>query len=415
MYIFNPEHDLCLANGDIHFVPPQSALDFGRDCALLTHFMRGLDLQADYDDPVPMKIVPWGWNSVLRDRLLKEGYSPQLMPSNDTLAAIRELSDRRVALKALEYLNQRFFCSFSKSATGKGGVKDEERESIFTEPGYRIAAESLSVVKEFLEREQNVVLKAPLSGSGKGIRFVANALSHSDEGWCSNLVKRHGCVVVERRFSPVLEFAMLFKCAGPDEGGRVMFVGYSLFYTQNGMYKGNILASDEWIENEILKYIPRVKLALAKEFLMEFLRENIAARYEGFVGVDQFVYLPFDGRGDLFGEINHGEGNCGEGYRSAAEIDCTAERDCSAERDCTAERDSVKNQYRYNPVVEINLRMTMGLIAHNIYMLREGIQGAAASEAIPEQIKDGSHYFEIIRGKKGSKEGYSYIIAPTGE
>ena len=116
---------------------------------------------------------------------------------------------------------------------------------------------------------------------------------------------------------------------------------------------------------------------------------------EGFVGVDQFVYLPFDGRRDLFGEINHGEGNCGEGYRTAAE------------------RDSVKNQYRYNPVVEINLRMTMGLIAHNIYMLREGIQGAAASEAIPEQIKDGSHYFEIIRGKKGCKEGYSYIIAPT--
>ena len=346
MYIFNPEHDLCLANGDIHFVPPQSALDFGRDCASLAQFMRGLDLQADYDDPVPIKIVPWGWNSVLRDRLLKEGYSPQLMPSDDTLAAIRELSDRRVALKALEYLNKK-------------------RESIFTEPGYRIAAQSLGEVKEFLEREKNVVLKAPLSGSGKGIRFVANTLSHSDEGWCSNLIKRHGCVVVERRFSPVLEFAMLFKCTGPDEGGRVLFVGYSLFYTQNGMYKGNILASDEWIENEILKYIPRVKLALAKEFLMEFVRENIATRYEGFVGIDQFVYQPFDDR-----------------------------------------------QYRYNPVVEINLRMTMGLISHNIYMLREGIQAAAASEAIQEQMKDGSHYFEIIRGKKGSKEGYSYIIAP---
>ena len=29
--IFNPEHDLCLANGNRHFMPPSSALQFARE------------------------------------------------------------------------------------------------------------------------------------------------------------------------------------------------------------------------------------------------------------------------------------------------------------------------------------------------------------------------------------------------
>ena len=69
--------------------------------------------------------------------------------------------------------------------------------------------------------------------------------------------------------------------------------------------------------------------------------------------------------------------------------------------------------YGYNPVVEINLRMTMGLLAHNIYRLREKLHiGTTEADAL-EKITDGSHYFEICRAKKGSKEHYSYVIGAT--
>ena len=37
--IFNPEHELCLANGDPNFVPPESALRFGRDCAKILEIL----------------------------------------------------------------------------------------------------------------------------------------------------------------------------------------------------------------------------------------------------------------------------------------------------------------------------------------------------------------------------------------
>lgn len=100
MYLFNPEHDLCLANGDIHFVPPRSALDFGRGCGSIVEFMQGLDSDADRG----ARIVPWGWNPHLKERLLREGVAPELLPSQEQLKSIREFSHRSFALEAHNFL-----------------------------------------------------------------------------------------------------------------------------------------------------------------------------------------------------------------------------------------------------------------------------------------------------------------------
>lgn len=382
MYIFNPEHDLCIANGDIHFVPPESALAFGRDCADITKFMYGLDSLADLDCPAGvgqdssavaiLKIVPWGWNSVLCNRLRKQGIPEELLPDAEKLAAITELSHRRVAHRALEYLSG----SCLKSAAPEAD-SFADRPVALIEHTYRIEARSLHEVEEFLASHNNIVLKAPLSGSGKGIRFVSDALSHSDAGWCSNLIAKLGYVCVEKRYVPLMEFAMLFRCSGHEDGQGgdvagsaadadtdtgVEFVGYSLFYTQNGAYRGNILGSNGYLEGEISKYVPIEVLQMTKEKLMEFLKENVCGRYEGYIGVDQFVCC---------------------GYTDAG----TASSACA--------------DLYYNPVVEINLRLTMGLIARNIYdrFSRE------------YNLVDGEKCFEICRDKKEGKMVYSYRIA----
>lgn len=329
MYIFNPEHDLCLANGDPHFVPPESALAFGRDCAGLTEFMQGLDPEADRDDGVPEKILPWGWDYVLRKRLRREGYPEDLLPNDEEIESIAELSDRRFALEGLQYISD--YCG----SDAEGGL---------TSPEYRIGATSVDEVVEFIARHRNVVLKAPISGSGKGIRFVADALSHSDEGWCRNLIAKHSCVVVERRLTLCREFAMLFRVTADD----VSFSGYSLFYTENGAYRGNILASDRFIERKLGERIPLRQLESVKRGLLKFFKERVCGRYEGFIGVDQF----------FSGEMG------------------------------------------YNPVVEINMRMTMGLLARNIY---DRFGGELS-------LGDGTHCFEILRAKGGDGGNYSYVI-----
>ena len=76
MNIFNPEHDLCMANGDANFVPPFSALEFGRDCAGLTSYIHKAG---------DGEIVPWGWDAVLKQRLVKQGVPVSSLPSDEAL------------------------------------------------------------------------------------------------------------------------------------------------------------------------------------------------------------------------------------------------------------------------------------------------------------------------------------------
>lgn len=340
VYIFNPEHDLCLANGDIHFVPPESALAFGRDCASITRFMHGL---CTVDDSDFRQIVPWGWDFVLKNRLLKEGVDAGLLPTDKQIQQITILSHRRVALQALEYLNN-------------SNIND------ITSHNYRIEAVEVKDVESFLECNKEVVLKAPLSGSGKGIRFVSKRLSYSDAGWCRNLIAKHGYVVVEQRVRPVLEFAMLFRSSKAERNSAyegvdcIEFLGYSLFYARNGAYRGNVLASNEFIEKKILDYIPADLLLKSRNAIVEFLKKRVSGSYEGFIGVDQFVYE--------YGGTDDGP------------------------------------KYRFNPVVEINLRMTMGLVARNIY-------DRFSAEF---HLVDGKSCFEICMNKNNGKIKYSYKI-----
>jgi hypothetical protein len=152
-----------------------------------------------------------------------------------------------------------------------------------------------------------------MSGSGKGIRFVREKLSESDEGWCRRTLDKQGSVIVERRFEIIKECAMLFECH--HEG--IDFIGYSLFEARNGAYSKNILASNEEIEDMITGYIPRDTLIAIRENLTAILADTLVGHYEGFLGVDQII--------------------------------------CQADSPV------------YIPVSEINLRMTMGLIARNQY------------------------------------------------
>ena len=286
IYIFNPEHDLCIANGDENFVPPRSAVGFAKENIDLSEYLKRPNKQR-------RQIIPWGWNHSLKKRLINEGIDPAALPSEEDLQFIRTHSRREFALDVHSRL--------SWAAPQIIG------------PDYRIVATSVSEIEEFISAYGSAVLKSPLSGSGKGIRFVREGLSESDEGWCRKAIAKQGSVIVERRFEIIKECAMLFECH--HEG--IDFIGYSMFESKNGAYCRNILASNEEIENIIAGYISRDTLTGIRESLSAILGDTLTGHYEGFLGVDQII----------------------------------------------CQNDSPI----FIPVSEINLRMTMGLIARNQY------------------------------------------------
>ena len=286
IYIFNPEHDLCIANGDENFVPPRSAVGFAKENIDLSVYLKRPNKQR-------RKIIPWGWNHSLKKRLINEGVDPATLPSEEELQFIRTYSGREFALDVHSRLN----CG----------------DALVIGPDYRIVATSLSEIEALISANESAVLKAPLSGSGKGIRFIRERLSESDEGWCRRILDKQGSVIVERRFEIIKECAMLFECN--HEG--MDFIGYSLFESRNGAYSRNILASNEDIEDIVSTYIPRDTLTAIREGIISILADTLVGHYEGFLGVDQMI--------------------------------------CQADSPV------------FIPVSEINLRMTMGLIARNQY------------------------------------------------
>lgn len=308
--IFNPEHDLCLANGDANYVPPASALRFARQEAHLMKALYGDDTIALAAEDVDWsqitghrsqitghrsqvtthpQITAWGWNKTLVAQLCKQGVPRELMPSDGQLDEIRRLSHRRTALVAAEA------CGFSP--------KGEE-------------CLDMDGVQDALARYGRIVLKAPWSGSGRGLRWVDRTLSDLDKSWTEKTLATQGSVMVEPRMEVVQDFALEYYIGGQGREAQpdTHFLGYSLFSTQNGVYRENHLFSDDEILQRLSEYVSVQTILSAKAAAERWLESEIVPRYEGPLGIDMFIYRVADG-------------------------------------------------YALNPMVEINFRHTMGHVA----------------------------------------------------
>ena len=198
-------------------------------------------------------------------------------------------------------------------------------------------------VQDALARYGRIVLKAPWSGSGRGLRWVDRTLSDLDKSWTEKTLASQGSVMVEPRMEVVQDFALEYYIGGQGReahsstqalqnsstqafkqsssqtfispcAGTHHFVGYSLFATQNGVYRENHLFSDDEILQRLSEYVSVQTILSAKAAAERWLESEIVPRYEGPLGIDMFIYKSADG-------------------------------------------------YALNPMVEINFRHTMGHVA----------------------------------------------------
>ena len=135
IYIFTPEHDLCIANGDENFVPPRSAVEFAKENIDLSECLRRPNKQR-------RQIIPWGWNHNLRKRLINEGIDPATLPSEEELQFIRTHSRREFALDVHSHLS----CG----------------DPQILGPDYRIVATNVSEIEDFVSANGSAVLKSPM-------------------------------------------------------------------------------------------------------------------------------------------------------------------------------------------------------------------------------------------------------------
>ncbi len=267
--IFNSEHDFCLANNDISYVPSESAVHFRNDCAPIMRYL---------EDSTAFPFIVWGWDKALKHKLLKGGVNPVSLPSDEYLEQVRALSHRAEAIRCLSYIKGKLAPGETICDTAPVEVKTFE--------------DVLKTVDEY----KDTILKSPWSSSGKGLRMVnLHSWTESDKGWVRNILAKQGSLIIEKRAKPALDFSMQFATSA--EG--VKFWGYSIFKATHGAYQGNLLASNEYMESLITRYIKKELLQQVRIAISEFLLNEFVGRYEGNLGVDMFIDSSQAGRYSL--------------------------------------------------------------------------------------------------------------------
>lgn len=287
LHIFNPEHDIALASNLTNFTAPHAGRQLRADLCFLPALWaaegdvvlvedvdyaarafrratRGRKCQVDYVTKhqlanLPMDAVePWGWDAALRHQLLRAEVDETLLPTETAVAEIRQLSHRQTSAVLLRQLQ------------GEGLI------------GESLLCESEETVMHQLSLHPRLVLKAPWSSSGRGIRFINGELNDYHRGWLRNLLKSQGGVMAEPYYQKVKDFGMEFEST--DNGIR--YLGLSLFHTINGAYTGNILATEHVKREMMSRY---VSLDLLDAVQQKICHTLSLGNYRGPFGIDMMV------------------------------------------------------------------------------------------------------------------------------
>ena len=348
LYLFNPENDIALVHGRRHFTMSPVVARLHDDGALLPLWY------ADGGDLVLGSCSDPGW---LHDVRMKFGL--------DAVPVMR--CDSSVVGSPWGWS---FDAARRLSAAGASVIDDVRIGSIAALSHRRISVEvmrrlhsmlpfALPPVPEELTScdrlsalvsQSAVYVKAPWSSSGRGV-FRVDAVDDMVAARVNGILRRQGSVLVESALDKRLDFAMLFRACG----GKVEWAGYSLFFNSMGdAYGGNILADDASLEDMLVSAgASRDRLHAIRDALVVVLAELIGDAYDGYFGVDMLL-------------------------TASGMID---------------------------PCVEVNLRMTMGVVAHilasryvadgrvGLFRVTHGLSGADALPVVENsRLVDGKVY-----------------------
>lgn len=302
LHIFNPEHDIALASNLANFTAPHAGRQLRENLGFLPALWAADGDAVLVDDVAsaerlwnvtdkklknvtikqlknrsqkevtfitgkqPMDfsqmtaVDVWGWDRALKASLQRKGVDSSLLPSDDYIERVRQLSHRRTAAQLLPRLRQ------------EGTV------------GEAFECSTIDDVNLLLNNHGHVVVKAPWSSSGRGVRFVeADNLQPNFECWLHNLLLRQGSVMVEPYYHKVKDFAMEFSADGK---GHIRYEGLSLFHTANGAYVGNILATEQTKRNMLSRYVSLSLIDSIREAIIDYL---YLEDYCGPLGIDMMV------------------------------------------------------------------------------------------------------------------------------
>lgn len=301
LYLFNPSHDEALAADSPYYYPTKIARHLAvewallpglwaepGDCVLLAdevtdehlreacgpwcdgvRLLRHHDLNTRFWHEVEV-VEPWGWDALVRMQLQKAGAPQQLLPSDERMERIRELSSRQTTFRVLPEMVRRL--------NGKGipAVGESRIVKTFDE------ADCL------LQEWEKVMVKSLWSCSGRGVFKVSQIWKNSERGRLNKLLREQGAVEMQPFHEGVFDFALEFSI---DAEGRMTYLGPSLFRTNPlGGYSGNVIIPVAQLEEHIAAQMGgSFAFERLVETCVEVFPPVFIGQYTGPFGVDMMM------------------------------------------------------------------------------------------------------------------------------
>ena len=312
LFLFNPENDLALAHGKAQYTAPPNAQLLHNAGAML---------------PI--------WNCYEGDSILAYNINKEWIEFQQQLFEIPNISHTGNNITELSPWgwSQNTCRQFTEYGVNHSLIPNETSIEKIRQLSHRrhtidiisqindtlkttlpspIEANNVSQVVKFLYKNQSIYLKSPWSSSGRGIINTATLSTEEIILRANGIICRQGSVMCEISLDKIKDFAILFYC----DGKEVKFHNYSSFFNHGvGNYAGNIIGSQDFVVKSITQHgVSHQKLEIIADKLSHILTTLIAPHYCGYLGVDMMIYNN-NGKIDIY------------------------------------------------PCVEINLRMTMGVVA----------------------------------------------------
>ncbi len=343
LHVFNPEHDIALAYDNKYFTAPHAGRQLRNDLDylpvlwaeegdyILVENVSSAQQHASRLQRYGKQVNFVDKNGVERlseqiDKVLPWGWDSSIKFQLRQMGVKPSILTDDEALANIRRLSNRQFSS---------AVLKELQES-FIHPillGESSYVDSLVELEIILQSLGKAVIKAPWSSSGRGVRYVDTVLDAALANWSKNVIKTQGGIMIEPYYNKVKDFGVEFYA---NENG-VHYAGLSVFHTVNGTYVGNSLADEAEKYSTLSTYVSNELLHDVISALEQLLTNHLRGVYSGPLGVDMMIVAAEDG-------------------------------------------------FMLHPVVEINLRRTMGHVALSL----------SAWEELHNRMMridyDGSHY-----------------------
>lgn len=308
LHLFNPSHDEALAAHSPYYSPSKIAQKLASQWALLpslwandgdavyipTNAEQLLEAKVLQVNGKQIRLVqrsdmnprfwqtisqvqPWGWDALVKHQLVKMNAPTELLPTDEALEQIRQLSSRQTTADVLPMLVDRLTAYAALPMVGCSYIVDNWEE-----------------LMQLVDDYGNVMVKSLWSCSGRGV-FPLNAHpSASVVGRVHKLLQQQGAIEVEPLYKGVTDFALEFDAKAKD---GVTYRGLSLFRTTvRGGYMANVVQPQEQLQAHLFSMFQPLQTGF--DLLCKVCEQVLTAyfskaAYCGPLGIDMMlVQLP---------------------------------------------------------------------------------------------------------------------------